>query len=101
MTRYIELAEYVWLAEQVTGTDAVVLAKASRLDLADSALHAPAAGFGDQDFYPDLVDKAAVMTCRLAWNHPLIDGTKRQPGPASSFFSISTVSYGTRIRPTL
>ncbi len=77
MIRYISLAEYLWLAEQVTGIDAPVLAKASRLDLADSALHAPAAGFGDQEFYPDLIDKAAVLTCRLAWNHPLPDGNKR------------------------
>jgi hypothetical protein len=43
VTRYITLAEYLWLAEQVTGTDAAVLAKASRVDLADSALAAPAA----------------------------------------------------------
>jgi death-on-curing protein len=77
VTRYLSLAEYVWLAEQVTGVEAAVLSKASRLDLADSALHAPAAGFEDQDFYPDLVDKAAVLTCRLAWNHPLPDGNKR------------------------
>lgn len=77
MTRYLSLAEYVWLAEQVTGVEAAVLAKASRLDLADSALHAPAAGFEDQDFYPDIVDKAAVLTCRLSWNHPLPDGNKR------------------------
>jgi death-on-curing protein len=77
VTRYISLAEYVWLAEQVTGVEAGVLTKATRLDLADSALHAPQAGFGDEDFYPDLVDKAAVLTCRLAWNHPLPDGNKR------------------------
>ena len=77
MTRYISLAEYVWLAEQVTGVESGVLTKASRLDLADSALHAPQAGFGDDDFYPDLIDKAAVLTCRLAWNHPLPDGNKR------------------------
>lgn len=77
MIRYLSLAEYLWLAEQVTGVEAAVLAKASRLDLADSALHAPAAGFEDQDFYPDIVDKAAVLTCRLAWNHPLPDGNKR------------------------
>lgn len=61
MTRYLSLAEYVWLAEQVTGVEAAVLAKTSRLDLADSALHAPAAGFEDQDFYPDILDKAAVL----------------------------------------
>ena len=77
MTRYIELGEYLWLAEQVTGLDAATLVKASRVDLADSALHAPAAGFGDEDFYPDIYDKAAVLCCRLAWNHPLPDGNKR------------------------
>jgi hypothetical protein len=66
LTRYLALAEYFWLAEEVTGTEAAVLVKASRVELADSALHAPAAGFGDQDFYPDLLDKAAVLTCRLA-----------------------------------
>ena len=77
MTRYISLAEYFWLAEQVTGIEAGVLVKAARVDLADSALHAPQAGFGDEDFYPDLLDKAAVLTCRLAWNHPLLDGNKR------------------------
>ena len=38
MTRYITLAEYFWLAEQVTGVPAAVLAKAARADLADSAL---------------------------------------------------------------
>jgi death-on-curing protein len=77
VTRYISLAEFVWLAEQVTGLEQAVVVKAGRLDLADSALHAPAAGFGDDDFYPDLYDKAAVLTCRLAWNHPLPDGNKR------------------------
>lgn len=77
MTRYISLAEYFWLAEQVTGVEAAVLVKAARVDLADSALHAPQAGFGDEDFYPDIFDKAAVLTCRLSWNHPLPDGNKR------------------------
>ena len=77
MTRYVSLAEYFWLAEQVTGLEAAVLVKAARVDLADSALHAPQAGFGDEDFYPDIFDKAAVLTCRLAWNHPLPDGNKR------------------------
>jgi death-on-curing protein len=77
VTRYITLAEFVWLAEQVTGLSSSVITNASRIDLADSALHAPAAGFDDEDFYPDRHDKAAVLTCRLAWNHPLPDGNKR------------------------
>ena len=86
MIRYLDLAEYFWLAEQVTGIDATTLANSSRSDLADSALHAPAAGFGDDDFYPDLVDKAAVLTCRLAWNHPLLDGNKRAAWAALILF---------------
>ena len=86
MTRYLTLAEYFWLAEQVTGTEAAVLVKAARVELADSALHAPSAGFGDEDFYPGLIDKAAVLTCRLAWNHPLPDGNKRAAWAALVLF---------------
>lgn len=86
MTRYLGLAEYLWLAEQVTGVEATTLAKASRIDLADSALHAPAAGFGDEDFYPDIYDKAAILCCRLAWNHPLPDGNKRAAWAALLLF---------------
>ncbi len=77
MTRYLSLAEFWFLSEHVTGIDAATLIKASRVDLADSALHAPQAGFDDTDFYPDVYDKAAVLACRIAWNHPLPDGNKR------------------------
>ncbi len=77
MTRYISLAEFWFLSELVTGLDAATLINASRVDLADSALHAPQAGFDDTDFYPDVFDKAAVLACRIAWNHPLPDGNKR------------------------
>ena len=86
MIRYLDLAEYLWLAEQVTAVDAATLAKASRIDLADSALHAPAAGFGDEDFYPDIYDKAAILCCRLVWNHPLPDGNKRASWAALLLF---------------
>ncbi|MBK5333732.1 MAG: hypothetical protein JJD93_17280 [Ilumatobacteraceae bacterium] len=37
MTRYLDLAEFFWLAEQVTGLDTTTLVKASRVELADSA----------------------------------------------------------------
>ena len=86
MTRFVTLAEYFWLAEQVTGVDAGTLAMASRSDLADSPLHAPQASFGDEEFYPDLHDKAAVLLCRLAWNHPLPDGNKRAAWAAMLLF---------------
>lgn len=86
MTRYLTLAEYLWLAEQVTGIDAATLGRISRSDLADSALRAPQAGFGDIEFYPDIYDKAAVLVCRLAWNHPLLDGNKRAAWAALAMF---------------
>lgn len=86
MTHYLTLDEYFWLAEQVTGIDVSVLAKASRSDLADSALHATQAGFGDEEFFPDIYDKAAVLVCRLAWNHLLPDGNKRAAWAALVMF---------------
>ncbi len=76
----------MWLAEQVTGIDAEVLAKSARMNLADSALHAPQASFADQEFYPDLIDKAAVLACHVAWNHPLPDGNKRSSWAALVMF---------------
>ena len=77
MTRYITLAEYLVITELATGFAAEELLRSGRIDLADSALHAPKAGFDDQDFYPDIYDKAAVLCWRLARNHPLPDGNKR------------------------
>lgn len=86
--RYLTLAEALTIAEAVTGTKAALLARASRLDLLDSALHAPQAGFGDVEFYPDFADKAAVLTVRIAKNHPLPDGNKRLAWQSLTMFCI-------------
>lgn len=75
--RYLSLAETLIIAEAVTSLDATTIAKSSRLELLDSALHAPQASFGGEDFYPTLVDKAAVLVVRIARNHALPDGNKR------------------------
>jgi death-on-curing protein len=74
---YVDLADYVAIATAVTGLDLRTVMNVTNLDLADSALHAPAAGFGDDDFYPGFIDKAAVLIVRLARNHALPDGNKR------------------------
>lgn len=42
----------------MTGLDLDTIMNVTNLDLADSALHAPG-GFGDTDFYPEFVNKAA------------------------------------------
>ncbi len=74
---YVDLADYIAIAAAITGLDLQTVMNITNHDLADSALHAPAAGFGDTDLYPDFVDKAAVLIVRLARNHPLPDGNKR------------------------
>ena len=84
--RYVDLVDYVAIAAEVTGLDVATVLKIANLDLADSALHAPAAGFGDTDLYPDFVDKAAVLVVRLARNHPLSDGNKRAAWIALRYF---------------
>jgi len=75
--RYLSLAEALVIAEAVTGVDPELLSKSGRIDLLDSALHAPQASFGGQEFYPQFIDKAAVLAVRIARNHPLQDGNKR------------------------
>ncbi len=51
-------------------------------------MHAPSAEFGGEEFYPDFVDKAAVLLVRLAKNHPLPDGNKRVAWVALRYFLI-------------
>lgn len=75
--QYPDLTDYLVVAGAVTGIDDQTLLTATKLALADSALHAPSAGFGERDLYPEFVDKAAVLLVRLAKNHPLLDGNKR------------------------
>lgn len=48
-----------------------------RIALADSALSTPQAGFGGEEAYPALIEKAAVLVEHLARNHPPPDGNKR------------------------
>ena len=77
MTRYVDLADFLLIAEAVTGIDADVLAKSAGMNLADSALAAPAANFGGVEFYPGFGEKVAVLGWHLCQNHPLTDGNKR------------------------
>jgi len=75
--RYLSLAEALTVAEAVTGIEAAVHVRGSRINLLDSALHAPQASFGGSDMYPEFLDQAAVLAVRISRNHPLLDGNKR------------------------
>ena len=85
-TEYLDLVDYIAIAAEVTGLDVDTLTRVARFELADSALHAPQAGFGETEFIPDFVDKAAVLVVRLAKNHPLPDGNKRAAWVALRMF---------------
>jgi death on curing protein len=84
--RYLSLAETLLIAEAVTGLDVSKLVWVCQLDLLDSALHAPQAGVGDEDFYPGFVEKAAVLVVRIVRNHALPDGNKRLGWQALTMF---------------
>jgi death-on-curing protein len=77
LTVYLELGDYCEIAAELLGTTPEQVARLPRIALADSALAAPQAGFGDQDAYPSLIEKAAVLVEHLTRNHPLPDGNKR------------------------
>jgi death-on-curing protein len=74
---YLALGDYCRIAAAVLGTSPEQVARLPRIGLADSALASPGSGFGGQDAYPDLLEKAAVLVEHLARNHPLPDGNKR------------------------
>jgi death on curing protein len=71
---YLELADFLLIAEAVLQEPAKKIAEESNLNLADSALHAPVASFDGKEFYPDFPTKAAVLCTHLIKNHPLKDG---------------------------
>jgi death-on-curing protein len=71
---YLELADFLLIAEAVLLISAKKVAEESNLNLADSALHAPVASFDGKEFYPDFPTKAAVLCAHLVKNHPLKDG---------------------------
>jgi len=73
----LDLADFLLIAEAVLEIPAEDLARVGRLELAESAMHAPRAEFGDVEFSPDLARKTAVLASRLIGNHPLPDGNKR------------------------
>jgi death-on-curing protein len=72
-----DLGDYLAAASEILGVSEERLARLPRLKLAESALAAPFAGFGEEDAYPTLELKAAVLLERLVRNHPLPDGNKR------------------------
>jgi death-on-curing protein len=76
--RRIELGDFLLIAEIHCSIDASQLARIPRvISLAEAALGAPFAGFGEHELFPAIHEKAAVYCARIATYHPLPDGNKR------------------------
>lgn len=71
------IGDLLAIAERVLGVDAAELLRDVKIGPAESALAAPFASFGGQDFYTDPVQRAAIACSRLVRNHPFTDGNKR------------------------
>lgn len=74
---HLGLGEIIVIATKVLRIEPEVLLRVSRINMADSAVHAPAASFDGVEFHPGLVRKIAVLGYRLVRNHPFPDGNKR------------------------
>jgi death on curing protein len=73
----ITLEQFVQAAGAVLEIEPQQLVPAIKIPLAESALAAPFANFGGEDFYPDSIQRAAILASRIMRNHPLPDGNKR------------------------
>lgn len=74
----IELADFLLIAEIHCGIEASRLGRIPRLrGLAEAALAAPFAGFGEHEVFPAMHEKAAVYCSRVIAYHPLPDGNNR------------------------
>lgn len=69
--------------EQITALHSIVIEASGGSDglrdkgALESAVAQPQMGFGGQDLYPSLAEKAAALSFSLVQNHPFVDGNKR------------------------
>jgi death-on-curing protein len=74
---YPEFGDFCDVAAGVLGITPEQVARFPNVGLADSALAAPRADFGDVERYPTLLEKAAVLLEHLTRNHRLPDASRR------------------------
>jgi death-on-curing protein len=77
MTVYPSLRDYAEIAAELLGSTPEQILRLPRIALADSALAVPRSGFGGEEAYPELIEKAAVLIEHLKRNHPRSPGLSR------------------------
>jgi hypothetical protein len=93
---YLDLADFLIIAEAVLGSPADQIVLQTKLAQADSALHAPAASFTGEEFYPDFPTKAAVLCAHLVGPWTMMR-SPRWPGGLLSGFRECLPSFATSI----
>ncbi|WP_199320789.1 type II toxin-antitoxin system death-on-curing family toxin [Leptolyngbya sp. FACHB-261] len=85
--RYLTLVEVLNLHHRIIKQSAGALGIRD-LGLLESAIAQPRMTFGNQDLYPNLIDKAVVLGFSIIMNHPFVDGNKRTGHAALETFLI-------------
>ncbi len=85
--RYLTLGEVVALQKRLI---AATGGAPGIRDLAalESAVAQPRAGFGGEDVYPGVIEKAAALGFPLVMGHPFVDGNKRTGHAAMETFLV-------------
>lgn len=73
----LEIEDFLLIAEAVLDVEAERLQRLAGIGVAQAALKAPFAGFGDFELYPEPEVKIAILGARIVRYHPLPDGNKR------------------------
>jgi death on curing protein len=58
------------------------------IGLLESAIAQPRMSFGDQELYPEAVEKAVALGFSIIMNHPFVDGNKRTGHAAIETFLV-------------
>jgi death on curing protein len=77
ISRRFSLDEVVSINALVIGVERAIVSSSVKIGLLDSALHAPFAGFGDTDIYPEDAQRLGILCSRIVLNRPFLDGNKR------------------------
>ncbi len=98
---YLDLGDFLVIAEEVLGVPAEDIAQTARLDLAESALHAPAAAFGDVEFHTRHPLHEISANMQVSEPHPPADSrpAPHPPIPSRGFAASTMISGELRVCP--
>lgn len=85
----LSIGQFLEIVAAVRDEEGKAIKDETDLGLAESALHAPFAGFGDYELFPTFAEKVAILGSRIAKNHALTDGNKRTALVAMGMFATS------------